>query len=193
LKRREDYYTRNAREKGYPARSVFKLQEIQRKFHLIRGGDHVLDIGASPGSWSLYAVRELKAQVVGVDLEEPAVPLKDLAGLTFLLGDIFDESIGSAIVDLGPFDVVMNDAAPKTTGNRLVDTQRSFDLTERVLEISEACLTGGGNLVSKVFQGGFERELLERMKGAFRSARAFKPKSSRKESFETYLIGISKR
>ncbi len=192
MKRREDHFTKNARQKGYPARSVFKLQEIQRKFHLIRKGDQVLDIGASPGSWSLFVVKELRARVVGIDLQEPDDRLKELPGMNFLRGDLNDVGIGDTLQELGPYDVVISDAAPKTTGNRLVDTQRSYALTERVLELASVCLIQGGHLVMKIFQGGAEQELRERIKGNFRSVKAFKPRSSRKESIETYLVGICK-
>ena len=182
MKRKEDHFTKNARQKGYPARSVFKLQEIQRKFHLIRKGDQVLDIGASPGSWSLFVVKELRARVVGIDLQEPVDRLKELPGMNFLRGDLNDVGIGDTLQELGPYDVVISDAAPKTTGNRLVDTQRSYALTERVLELASECLIQGGHLVMKIFQGGAEQELRERIKGNFRSVKAFKPRSSRKES-----------
>lgn len=192
MKRREDHFTKNARQKGYPARSVFKLQEIQRKFYLIRKGDQVLDIGASPGSWSLFVVKELRARVVGIDLQEPDDRLKELPGMNFLRGDLNDVGIGDTLQELGPYDVVISDAAPKTTGNRLVDTQRSYALTERVLELASVCLIQGGHLVMKIFQGGAEQELRERIKGNFRSVKAFKPRSSRKESIETYLVGICK-
>lgn len=192
MKRREDHYTKNARQKGYPARSVYKLQEIQSKFHLIRKGDQVLDIGASPGSWSLFVVKELKARVVGIDLQEPDDRLKELPGMKFLRGDLNDVGIGDVLQELGPYDVVISDAAPNTTGNRLVDTQRSYALTERVLELASVCLIEGGHLVMKIFQGGAERELRERISGNYRSVKAFKPRSSRKESFETYLVGVSK-
>ncbi len=192
MKRREDHFTKNARQKGYPARSVFKLQEIQRTFYLIRKGDQVLDIGASPGSWSLFVVKELRARVVGIDLQEPDDRLKELPGMNFLRGDLNDVGIGDTLQELGPYDVVISDAAPKTTGNRLVDTQRSYALTERVLELASVCLIQGGHLVMKIFQGGAEQELRERIKGNFRSVKAFKPRSSRKESIETYLVGICK-
>jgi len=192
VKRREDHYTKNARQKGFPARSVYKLQEIQRKFHLIRKGDRVLDIGASPGSWSLFVVKELRARVVGIDLQEPDDRLKELPGMKFLRGDLNDVGIGDALQELGPYDVVISDAAPNTTGNRLVDTQRSYALTERVLELASVCLIEGGHLVMKIFQGGAEQVLRERIRSNYRSVKAFKPRSSRKESIETYLVGISK-
>jgi 23S rRNA (uridine2552-2'-O)-methyltransferase len=192
VKRREDHYTKSARQKGYPARSVYKLEEIQRKFRLIHKGDRVLDIGASPGSWSLFAVRELRARVVAIDLQEPDNRLKEIPGITFLRGDLNDVGIGDALQKLGPYNVVISDAAPTTTGNRLVDTQRSYALTERVLELASVCLIQGGHLVMKIFQGGAEQELRERIKGNYRSVKAFKPRSSRKKSVETYLVGICK-
>ncbi len=192
VKRREDHYTKSARQKGYPARSVYKLEEIQRKFRLIHKGDRVLDIGASPGSWSLFAVRELRARVVAIDLQEPDNLLKEIPGITFLQGDLNDVGIGDALQKLGPYNVVISDAAPTTTGNRLVDTQRSYALTERVLELASVCLIQGGHLVMKIFQGGAEQELRERIKGNYRSVKAFKPRSSRKKSVETYLVGICK-
>ena len=192
VKRREDHYTKSARQKGYPARSVYKLEEIQRKFRLIHKGDRVLDIGASPGSWSLFAVRELRARVVAIDLQEPDNRLKEIPGITFLQGDLNDVGIGDALQKLGPYNVVISDAAPTTTGNRLVDTQRSYALTERVLELASVCLIQGGHLVMKIFQGGAEQELRERIKGNYRSVKAFKPRSSRKKSVETYLVGICK-
>ncbi len=192
VKRREDHYTKSARQKGYPARSVYKLEEIQRKFRLIHKGDRVLDIGASPGSWSLFAVRELRARVVAIDLQEPDNRLKEIPGITFLQGDLNDVGIGDTLQKLGPYNVVISDAAPTTTGNRLVDTQRSYALTERVLELASVCLIQGGHLVMKIFQGGAEQELRERIKGNYRSVKAFKPRSSRKKSVETYLVGICK-
>lgn len=192
MKRREDHYTKSARQKGYPARSVYKLEEIQRKFRLIHKGDRVLDIGASPGSWSLFAVRELRARVVAIDLQEPDNRLKEIPGITFLRGDLNDVGIGDTLQKLGPYNVVISDAAPTTTGNRLVDTQRSYALTERVLELASVCLIQGGHLVMKIFQGGAEQELRERIKGNYRSVKAFKPRSSRKKSVETYLVGICK-
>ena len=192
VKRREDHYTKSARQKGYPARSVYKLEEIQRKFRLIHKGDRVLDIGASPGSWSLFAVRELRARVVAIDLQEPDNRLKEIPGITFLRGDLNDVGIGDTLQKLGPYNVVISDAAPTTTGNRLVDTQRSYALTERVLELASVCLIQGGHLVMKIFQGGAEQELRERIKGNYRSVKAFKPRSSRKKSVETYLVGTCK-
>jgi 23S rRNA (uridine2552-2'-O)-methyltransferase len=187
MRREEDHYSRLARREGYPARSVYKLREIQDRFSLFRIGDRVLDIGASPGSWSLYLIRELKAAVVGIDLAPPK--LKATESFTYIQGDINDADAFQRITGLGPFDVIASDAAPATTGNRIVDSLRSAALVERALAGADAALRPGGNFVAKLFQGGEEGELLRRMRANFRKARSFKPQASRSRSFEIYLIG----
>jgi 23S rRNA (uridine2552-2'-O)-methyltransferase len=188
MSRTEDYYAREAKKRGYPARSVFKLEEIQSKFRLIRRGSLVLDIGASPGSWSLYIMKELGARVVGVDLKTPVTAL-DRKEYSFIRGDIFEDKVWERISKFGPYQAVMSDAAPSTTGTRSIDSIRSFSLAERVFDVASASLEKGGNLVVKIFQGGEERELLMRMKDFFSKTAAFKPRASRKSSFEIYLIG----
>ena len=188
MRREEDHYSRQARREGYPARSVYKLKEIQDRFSLFRKGDRVLDVGASPGSWSLYLLRELKAIVVGVDLTPPKLETAP-GSFTFLQGNINDADVFQRITEMGPFDAIVSDAAPATTGSRMVDSMRSAALVERVLQAADASLRPRGNLVAKLFQGGEEGELLRRMREKFRKARAFKPQASRSESFEIYLLG----
>ena len=186
--RKSDYYSRLAKQKGFQARSVFKLEEIQKKFRLINKNQKVLDIGASPGSWSLYVLTKLQGTVVGVDLQDvrmpPSVPF------VFIKGDIYKETVLEKILNNGPYNTVMSDAAPATSGNRFVDTTRSHQLGERVLEIACLCLKDKGNIAIKVFQGGDEKILLEHIKIKFLKARAFKPDACRKKSFETYLLGF---
>lgn len=186
--RQEDYYAKLAKEKGYQARSVFKLEEIQQRFQMIKKGSKVLDIGASPGSWSYYTIDKLKAHVVGIDLKPVNMPIKDPALFSFILGDIFDDNIKDEILKHGPFDTVMSDAAPSTTGSRALDTIRSFQIAERVIELALISLKAGGDLLIKVFQGGEEKDLLDRLRNHFEKVRTFKPKASRKESFETYIL-----
>jgi len=133
---RPDYYWRKSKEQGYPARSVWKLREMQERFRLLDAGPRVLDLGCSPGSWSL-AVLELRgsgAAVTGVDLDEPDARLRSRPGFTFLRGDFTDPSMLAAIEERGPFDVVLSDAAPSTSGNRLRDTARSLELGRAVLD-----------------------------------------------------------
>ena len=191
MAREQDHYTRRAKEKGYPARSVFKLEEIQKRYRPLKPGGKVLDIGASPGSWSMFAVEITgkKGAVVAVDLlpEKPGLPEERY---TFIQGDAFSEKITERLTELGPYTTVISDAALSTTGNRTVDTARSFELVEKVLDLALLVLSQRGNLVAKVFQGGDEKELVLRMRQLFKDVHTFKPKASRKGSFETFLIGI---
>lgn len=188
-----DHYTRRAHKEGYPARSVYKLQEAQERFSLLKAGYAVLDVGAAPGSWSAYACKIVKnGRVAAVDLNPlnlPAVP----ANLEFRQGDIFSDEVQRWLAERGPFDAILSDAAPSTTGNRTVDTARSSALVEAVLALAETHLKAGGNLIVKLFQGGNEQTHLARFRAVFASARPFKPKSSRKESFETFLVGIGRK
>ncbi|MEW5816330.1 MAG: RlmE family RNA methyltransferase [Spirochaetota bacterium] len=187
-----DHYTLRARKAGYPARSVFKLEEIQQKHRLLKPGFKVLDIGAAPGSWSLYALSLVtpKGMVAAVDLSP--MDIGDRENFFLFKGDIFKQDAASWIAARGPFNVILSDAAPATTGNRGVDTARSAALAECVITLAEESLVKAGNLVIKVFQGGASRQLLNRMKGAFKTVKAFKPQASRRNSFEIYFIGLSK-
>jgi 23S rRNA (uridine2552-2'-O)-methyltransferase len=191
VKRSSDYYSKLAKQKHFPARSVFKLEEIQERFSLVSAGQKVLDLGAAPGSWSKYCLQRVgaKGQVVGVDLEPVGIAQLSEQRYRFVQGDIFSEAIFTTLSEIGSFDVILSDAAPRTSGSGLVDARRSFEIAERVLEIAEHTLNPGGNLVVKIFQGGEEQQLLQRMKSLFRRARAFKPKASRGESRETYFLG----
>jgi 23S rRNA (uridine2552-2'-O)-methyltransferase len=191
MKRSADYFARLAKQKNYPARSVFKLEEMQERFLLLKAGQKVLDLGSAPGSWSKYCLQRLGpgGQLVGVDLEAVSISRPPRGRYRFIQGDIFSEAILTVLNELGPFDVILSDAAPRTSGSGLVDAQRSLEIAERVLEIAECTLNPGGNLVVKIFQGGEEGSLLNRMKSLFRRARAFKPKASRGQSRETYFLG----
>ena len=192
MKQKPDYYWRKSKDEGYPARSVFKLQEIQEKLGPLRPGSRVLDLGASPGSWSLYILERFAGggSVTGVDLNPPDGKLLARKNYRFLLGDFTTDPIMSQIADAGPFDAVVSDAAPSTTGNRTLDTARSANIARQVLLICQRCLAPGGNCVLKIFQGGEEQEILVQMRGLFAAARAFKPKASRSESMETYFVGL---
>jgi len=192
MKGKPDYYWRKSKEEGYPARSVFKLQEIQQKHGPVKPAGRVLDLGASPGSWSMYLLDMLAGggSVTGVDLNEPDGKLIARKNYRFLLGDFTSEEVEKRIREAGPFDVIVSDAAPSTTGNRTLDTARSAEIAGKVIEICERCLVPGGNCVLKIFQGGEEREVLARMRRLFTAAKAFKPRASRSDSMETYFIGL---
>jgi 23S rRNA (uridine2552-2'-O)-methyltransferase len=190
MREKPDHYTLQAKKEGYPARSVYKLKEIQEKFNLIEKGDSILDIGCAPGSWSLYAAETTgkDGYVLGLDLQEPN-PGRILGNLDLKQGDVFEYDFSQ----LQPFDLIISDAAPKTTGNRTVDTAKSLGLNEGILYLSTTILKSGGKLVMKIFQGGGEQELLKTMRRVFNQVKIFKPKAVRKISFEIYFIGIGKK
>lgn len=190
-----DSYTLKARKEGYPARSVYKLEEIQEKDHIISPGNKVLDVGAAPGSWTLYTHRKLlkgNGKIIAVDLNplnlNPVPPT-----VTELTGDAFSKEIREKLIELGPYDAIISDAAPMTTGIRTVDTTRSEYLAEQVVYLSREHLKEHGNMVIKIFQGGGQQEILKEMRTMFSKAKSFKPKACRKDSFEIYLIGLDKK
>ncbi len=189
-----DFYTLKARKEGYPARSVYKLEEIQQSHRIIRPGDTVLDVGAAPGSWTLYTHKKLlkgRGSIIAVDLNPLAInPIPPT--VTSYTGDAFSTEIREKLVSHGPYNVIISDAAPMTTGIRTVDTSRSEWLSEQVLFLAEEHLKVHGNLVIKIYQGGGEREILARMRQIFTKAKAFKPKASRSDSFELFLIGLDR-
>ncbi len=183
----QDHYTRKAKKENYPARSVYKLQEIQKKSRLIRKGDRVLDLGCAPGAWLLYAAEETgpSGRVVGVDLKPVTVALPPQASAMTM--DAHDLSMP------GTFDVVLSDMAPDTTGSKHVDAIRSIMLCEAALEVALRSLRPGGNFACKVFQGADFKAFSDRVRAAFAGHRIFKPESSRKGSREVYIIATGKK
>jgi 23S rRNA (uridine2552-2'-O)-methyltransferase len=194
MRDRMDHWSALAKKEGYPARSIYKLKEIQEKFRVIPPGGRVLDLGAAPGSWTLYALR-----LVGARGRVTAVDLKPLDigtvpnNLAFLQGDMTTPESREFLLRHGPYDAVISDAAPSTTGSRTVDTARSEGLVEIVIDLALNMLKPGGSCVVKIFQGTDQKRLLDTLRGLFSSAKAFKPKACRSESFETYFIGIGKK
>jgi len=186
-----DYYSLKAKKEGYPARSVYKLEEIQQKFQIIKPGNTVLDIGAAPGSWTLYVHRKLlkgQGRIVAVDLKPLMLnPLP--AQVTVLTGDAFSPEQVDSITSRGPYHAIISDAAPSTTGNRSVDSLRSQGLAESIISLVPQLLHPGGNLVIKLFQGSGEQEVVKAMRNLFARVKTFKPKACRKDSFEIFLIG----
>ncbi|MEE8552781.1 MAG: RlmE family RNA methyltransferase [Desulfobacterales bacterium] len=189
----EDHYSRRAKKERFPARSVFKLQEIQSKHHLIKKGDKVLDLGCAPGSWLLYAANLTgnKGQVVGIDLKPVAekVPphVRIYNGDILTLDDRFFESLGE------DFNVVVSDMSPATTGNKHVDSARSYNLCQAALSIAQTLLIPGGSFVCKIFQGEDFKEFSDSVRSVFKSHKIFKPQASRKASKEIYIIGLGKK
>ncbi len=193
MREKPDHYSIRAKKEGYPARSVYKLEEIQNKFGIIKPGHKILDIGASPGSWSIYALKLIKGRgsVTAVDLKPMNFGTRKPSTKNFhsIQGDAFTKETIETLKLKGPYNLVMSDAAPSTTGNRTVDAGRSFSLAENVVDLASGLLIPGGSLVIKIFQGGDEHEILDRIRVLFTKAKILKPKACRKNSFETYLIG----
>ena len=189
-----DFWSRKAFSEGYPARSVYKLKEIDEKFGMIKKNYHVLDLGAAPGSWTTFLLRTLNGsgKVVSCDLNPLA---KDVKGdnLVFIQGDLNEAEIRESIQKEGPFDLVVCDAAPLTTGNRVVDTARSTGLVKMAVWYAQTMLKTGGNFAVKIFQNGDQQKILTELRGLFQTAKGFKPEACRSESFETYLIGLNKK
>jgi 23S rRNA (uridine2552-2'-O)-methyltransferase len=189
----EDHYTRKARQEHYPARSVYKLKEIQSKFRIIQRGDRILDLGCAPGSWLLYAasVTGEKGRVLGIDLTPVSPPLP--AHVSTIAGDIFclDEQLAARAG--GGFDVVLSDMAPATTGSKHVDAARSFALCQKALELALGLLLPGGRFVCKIFQGEDFKAFADQVKAHFDRQQIFKPQSSRKASKEIFVIGLGRK
>ncbi len=182
-----DYYFRRAKAEDYPARSVYKLKEMDQKLGLFKPGRTILDLGASPGSWSQYAAERVgpSGRVVAVDLKPPA---RDMAGVEWLVADVFAPETAAILAARGPYDAVVSDMAPSTTGHKGVDAARSAALAERAVDLAREMLKPGGMLVVKVFMGPDYEALLKRVRREFRRGRAIKPAACLKESKETYLF-----
>jgi 23S rRNA (uridine2552-2'-O)-methyltransferase len=189
----QDHYFRKAKQEHYPARSVYKLQEVQEKYRLLRQGDKVLDLGCHPGSWSLYAARVVGSGglVVGIDLQQGSSrQVPGGAPISLLTMDMnAPESIKRIAMICDRFNVVLSDAAPRTTGNKLADQQQSISLARRVQEIAAEFLAAGGNLYCKVFEGEDFKGYVEELRRLFQNVRIVKPKSSRSESREVFVLG----
>ena len=187
-----DYYARRAREERYPARSVYKLEEIQKRFGVLKTGTRVLDLGCCPGSWLLFTSRVVgdRGLVVGVDITPLTLRLP--SNVRFVQHDVlawnesFLETVGTN------FQTVLSDMAPSTSGSKFVDAQKSLQLGESALAISARVLRPGGAFVCKIFHGSDFKEFSDRARRCFGRVVGFKPKSSRKASRETYIVGLGR-
>jgi 23S rRNA (uridine2552-2'-O)-methyltransferase len=190
--KRPDRFTREAKKRGFPARSVFKLEEIDRRVRLFKRGQRVLDLGAAPGSWAQYAAERVapNGKVLAVDLSPLAKTLP--ANVTFFTGDVLALA-PEAFSQLGPYDVVMSDMAPSTTGTRESDQAKSFELFMRALELAGALAAPGGSFVGKIFMGPDFPAAKKRVKELFVIDRAIRPEGTRESSYEIFLIGMNRR
>ena len=186
-----DPFVAEAKAKGYRSRAAFKLREIDDRFRVIGKGARIIDLGCAPGGWVQIAVQRGAASVVGIDLLE----MEPIPPATILVGDFTDPGCGERLVALlgGPPDLILSDMAPNTTGHRQTDHLRIVGLIESAVDFAVAYLKPGGTFVSKAFQGGETANLLALLKSNFREVRHVKPKASRAESSELYLMATGFR
>jgi 23S rRNA (uridine2552-2'-O)-methyltransferase len=186
---RKDPYRGMAKQAGFPARSVYKLNEIQQRYGLIRPGTCVVDLGCHPGSWLQFCSRIVGPQgkILGIDQKPPTIPLHP--PIVFLEADVLTLSREKLPDWSREADLVLSDLAPHTSGIKWLDNQRSLDLAQRALEIAIWILKPGGGFLVKLFQGGDFSTFQDKMKGFFKQVSAEKPRSSRQESREIYLLG----
>jgi 23S rRNA (uridine2552-2'-O)-methyltransferase len=190
--RKPDRFTVAAKKAGFPARSVFKLEEIDRRVRLLRPGMRVLDLGASPGSWAIYAARKIapSGKLFAVDPTPLAQALPPNA--TFLQADAFtldEETLGKH----GPYDVVMSDMAPNTTGVRLADQTRSYELFMHALAVAERVVVPGGAFVGKIFMGEDFPAARAKVRTVFEKERIIRPEGTRSSSYEVFVVGLGRR
>jgi 23S rRNA (uridine2552-2'-O)-methyltransferase len=190
--KKPDHFTVEAKKAGYPARSVFKLEEIDRRVQLLRGGMRVLDLGAAPGSWTLYACQRVGPQgrVLAVDKSLIGIPLP--ANARFDQGDALE--LGSDTLSVfAPYDVVLSDMAPNTTGNRSADQAKSFELFMRALQVAATLTKVGGSFVGKIFMGEDLPLARKTLREHFETEKLIRPEGTRSVSYELFLIGLGRR
>ena len=186
-----DPYVAEARKLGYRSRAAFKLLQLDQKFHLLRPGLRVADLGAAPGGWMQVAVPKVKSlesrgRIVGIDLLE----IDSLDGAEIVQGDMLDPAAGNRVRALlgGNADLVLSDMAAATTGHKRTDHLRTIALAEAAFDFAREILEPNGAFVVKLFQGGAEKALLDLIRQSFASVKHAKPAASRAESSELYLV-----
>jgi 23S rRNA (uridine2552-2'-O)-methyltransferase len=184
-----EFFTRKAKEEGYPARSVYKLKEIDEKYHLFKKGDKVLDLGCAPGSWLIYVASKIGSQdkVVGVDIKDIKIPPRE--NIIFIKKDVMDFEKSGIMESDQKYQAVISDLAPSTSGIELVDTGKSLELCEKAFDIAKKVLTPGGNFVCKIFEGEFTNDFFKKVEKSFKFTKRFRPKAVIKRSKEFYIVG----
>jgi len=186
-KQRRDTYVRQSKVDGYRARSAYKLIEINEKFKIFKGGMYVVDIGAAPGSWSQYASKVVKSgKIISIDLKE----MEEIKNTIQIKGDFTENDIQNKIKDQinKKIDVVMSDMAVNTTGIKNIDSIQTGELCMEAMIFSKDVISEKGFFISKIFMGGSFNEIVALGKKIYKEVRVFKPKSSRKDSKESFII-----
>ena len=184
----EDFFILDFKWKGYRSRSVYKLSEIDQKFNIFKNVKTDIDIGSCPGGWSEYAIKKIRSgKLLAIDINQ----MEPIDGVSFIRGNIQDQILQEKLFEeIGnkKFDLIISDMSPNKTGNKVSDQYKFYNIADSILEFSQNGLMSKGMMVMKVFIGhGFE-EFKSDLRDNFESVKYFKPKSSRKESRETYVI-----
>lgn len=195
-RRTQDHYARRAKREHFPARSVYKIQEIDKKHRLVRKNDKVVDLGAAPGSWTRFASEKVGPGGLVVAIDKQPLGIGEPPNVLFMEADVLDLDITeleALLVDDKKVDLVISDMAPHTSGHRFVDQARSFNLFSRALEIAEQLLRPGGRFVGKIFQGEDFEIARDNVRALFNETKIVKPRSVRQESYEIYLVGLNRK
>jgi len=189
----QDHYFRRAKKEGFIARSVYKLEEVDRRVRLFKPGQRVLDLGCHPGSWLQYCARAVgkRGLVVGVDTRAISIELPP--HVHFIQADVFELLPTDLYQISAEFDVVLSDLAPATTGIRSVDSSRSFTLFQRALILADDVLVPGAHFLGKIFQGSGFDEMVKELKSRFDKVKIIRPRATRSQSKEVYLVAMGKK
>lgn len=195
MEKKKDPYYKRAKGENYRSRASYKLMQLNKKYKIIKKGDNVLDLGATPGGWSQVALEKVEEEgsVVGIDL----VKIKPFTeeNYYFIKGDFTDTDVQWEITEKldGTANAIISDASPSLSGIKDIDHLRSIDLAESVIKLCDEILAKNGNLLIKVFQGEEFKNLIDELRNKFKILKTTKPSSSRKKSSEMYVIGLKYR
>jgi len=187
IKQKRDIYVKQSKIEGYRSRAVYKLQEINEKFKILKNGINLVDLGAAPGSWSQFVSKNFKnSKIVSIDLKE----MEKIKNVHQIKGDFTDELQQKKIINFfgGKIDVVISDMAVNTTGNKSIDSIVTGELSIEALNFSTNTLNKQGSFVSKIFMGSTFNEIVANAKKKFKEVHVFKPPASRKDSKESFII-----
>ncbi len=186
----DDHYSQKARKEGYPARSVYKLEEIDKKYKLLKRCQKILDLGCAPGSWTLYAAAKVgnEGRVIGLDLQEVSSSFPPQ--VTIWQADLLEASSFGLVEGEGPFDLVLSDMAPRTMGQREVDQARSLELSQTAWSWAERMLAPGAHFLFKLFQSQDGEDFIKQtLQPRFDRINRLKPKATRSQSLEMFVLG----
>jgi len=193
--KRQDFFFNKAKEEGYPARSIYKLKEIDKKYRIIRNGDVILDLGCAPGSWMMYLSQKVgqRGKVVGIDIQDMNISIeKNMEFIKVDIKELLFNIEWKKIIEFNKkeamFDVIVSDMAPKTTGIKFADAEESLELAEEAFDIAKRFLKNKGHFVFKLFESENTAQFVKILKNHFKIVKRFSPEASRKQSREFYVV-----